>query len=507
MMAGPGIAPLILATNGIAQTNSGSDSDPSWYAVAIVLLLALSGMIAFHLWSRHRSSKQLSRLRRETDQIASDDDTDRAPFVQSSLGFRFSAPDNISEMAIALERLIDRVNQRMATIDNQRRSLETVVESMVEGVVAFDQSERLTRINPAAAELLDVLGQRVTGRSIREVVRNRALQELVSKVLSEGGRIEQDIVLYASEQDESGTRSVGRFLQVHGTTLDGASDEPAGVLLVLSDVTRLRRLEVMRREFVANVSHEVRTPVTAILGAVETLLDMTREDHDPEQTERFLRMIERHGHRLQALVDDVLDLARAERSDGEGEKLDRETVAVRSILVSAAEICTDPAEGRGIRIETECPPDLEMDANQVLIEQAVINLMENAIKYGPRDSVLKARAFLEESGDRVVIEVEDQGPGIESVHLPRLFERFYRLDRGRSRQRGGTGLGLAIVKHIAHAHGGRVSVDSELNVGSTFRIHLPRRVEPGRGKARNDKHAPDRATPPTGSLDSPRSEP
>jgi two-component system phosphate regulon sensor histidine kinase PhoR len=233
-------------------------------------------------------------------------------------------------------------------------------------------------------------------------------------------------------------------------------------------VTQLRRLEEMRRDFVANVSHEIRTPLTAIKGFVETLHHNT--DATPEEAERFLGIISRHVDRLNTIIEDLLMLSRIENEAEQGE-IKREKIRLRDILQNALQIARPQAEEKRIRIELAGDEELLAMVDPVLLEQAVVNLLDNAVKYS--DPEKRVRISAEADGDGIRIDVRDQGIGIDKRHLPRLFERFYRVDKARSRAAGGTGLGLAIVKHIAQAHGGQVTVESRPGEGSCFTIHLP----------------------------------
>jgi two-component system phosphate regulon sensor histidine kinase PhoR len=241
-----------------------------------------------------------------------------------------------------------------------------------------------------------------------------------------------------------------------------------GNLLVMTDVTRLRRLEHMRRDFVANVSHEIKTPLTAIKGYVETLYN--REVDSPEDTHRFLGIITKHVNRLEAIVEDLLYLSRIERENFR-EALDLNATRLGDIFQTAIQVCQKNADAKQIALQVTGGEELYATVDATLLEQAIVNLMDNAVKYSAEQSRVEIRA--EKNNGMTAIHIRDYGCGIAKRNLPRLFERFYRVDKARSRQLGGTGLGLAIVKHIVQAHEGEIAVDSKLGEGSTFSIYLP----------------------------------
>ena len=267
----------------------------------------------------------------------------------------------------------------------------------------------------------------------------------------------------------SGTVHIG---SLRGVVLHDAAGERGGAVIVLSDVTRLRELEVVRQQFVANVSHELKTPITAIKAAIETLLC----DHDaaPDQAQRFHAIIDRQADRLSAIVEDLLALARLEQQE-QRQPIELTRCDLASVLHAAVDTCQSQAQGHDITLRIDAEPDLEARVDAALLEQAVMNLLDNAIKYSDEHTQVRVNARRGEG--EIVLEVQDHGPGIEERHLERIFERFYRTDAARSRALGGTGLGLAIVKHVAQVHGGRVSVDSIVapapDQGCAFRIHLP----------------------------------
>jgi len=328
---------------------------------------------------------------------------------------------------------------------------------MIEGVLAIDGRQRIVGINRAAADLLGLEAERAVGRTLQQAVRNPDLRRFALEAIDCREPVEDDVVLRGTTD---------RTIRLRGTALRDVSGE-GGAVIVLDDVTDVQRLEALRRDFVANVSHELKTPVASIKGFVETLLDGAAEE--PADRSRFLEIIGRQADRLAAIIEDLLALSRIEQSETAG-TLPVEPQPLAGILATAAEDCRPRAMERSIDLEVDCPADLAATVNGPLLEQAVINLVDNAIKYSEPGRTVWVSASRD--GD-ATIRVRDEGCGIAAEHLPRLFERFYRVDKARSRKLGGTGLGLAIVKHIVQAHGGTVAVESEPGVGTTFTLRLP----------------------------------
>ena len=382
-------------------------------------------------------------------------------FATGQLDHRVPVPESeeLAELAGALNETADRLKRTIETITNQKNQLEAILSSMAEGVIAVDSDGRVVSINKKAAQLLEIDGVSATGHSIEETIRNVDIQRFMRYTLMSSAPTEEDITLSA-EQPVS--------LRARGTYLTDHQDNKSGAVIVLSDMTRMQRLENIRRDFVANVSHELRTPITSIKGFVETLLDGAI--NEPEQAKRFLNIIAGHTDRLMAIIEDLLSLSRLEEN-GQTRMIAREHLKIRPVLESAVELSGPKAGDKKIKIEIDCDDDLEALINPTLLEQAVLNLVDNAIKYSPADSMIQISARKDDK--EVTIAVKDSGCGIEKSHLSRIFERFYVVDKARTRKLGGTGLGLAIVKHIVNLHGGSVSVESSPGQGSTFTIHLP----------------------------------
>ncbi|MGD9128461.1 MAG: ATP-binding protein, partial [Planctomycetia bacterium] len=312
----------------------------------------------------------------------------------------------------------------------------------------------------SAKSLLGVEAEKIKGRNVNEVVRKEDLLRFVETTSASEQPIEGEVRIHTPTE---------RILRAHGTTLLDAENQPIGAMVVLHDITQLRRLENVRRDFVANVSHELRTPITSIKGFVETLLDGALDDH--ENATRFLDIISRHVDRLDRIIEDLLLLSRIELQSDVTLTETSPVGPINEVACSAIELCQKTAEDNNMTIEYDGDTSLMARMNSRLLEQAIVNLLDNAVKYSESDTEIQVRVYRD--GTMGVVEVADRGRGIETKHLSRLFERFYRIDKSRSRQLGGTGLGLAIVKHISIAHGGRVEVQSELGAGSTFSIYLP----------------------------------
>ena len=434
----------------LVAVNDALDSLYTRIAVSALVVAALAALIGLFVTSR--ISRQMTEIRAGAERLAAGDFSHKI-FVPRTLEF--------AVVAESLNHMAEELSEQVGTLTRERNEREAVLTSMVEGVIAVDPDERVIAVNEAAAKLLDVDPSAAEGKSIQEVVRNPDLQRVVEAALEGHEPVEADITIRVGAEDRS--------LQANGTLLRrSAEGDAAGAVVVLNDVTRLKRLEAVRRDFVANVSHELKTPVTSIKGFAETLDDGAIED--PAAAHRFVRIIAGQADRLNSIIGDLLALSSLEQNQ-EGRGLSTEEADVSDVIAAAVEVCESKAQAKDIRVEVTTGDRVLAPVNPPLLEQAVINLIDNAVKYSPGGSTV--RVTLESDDDDLVIAVRDEGPGIPREHVVRLFERFYRVDKARSRDLGGTGLGLAIVKHIAQAHGGRVTVDSAVGAGNTFRIYLP----------------------------------
>ena len=361
--------------------------------------------------------------------------------------------DELAELGRTLDKLALGLSSSLQDLRGERDRMAGILEGMQEGVLLLDSKRRIVVLNSALREML-LLPADAVGKPLLDVVRNAELQDLFDA---------------ASVDDEPTTQEVEignikpRRLLARIARMSGKGQ----VVAVFVDVTEVRRLESMRRDFVANVSHELRTPVTAIRSAAETLVDGAV--NDPPAARSFVGIIDRNAQRLQSLVEDLLDLSRIE---SRGFRLSFEPIELRPIFSQVVGLFRERASKKKVQIDEQAlGADLpRVRADRRALEHVLTNLIDNAVKYcGPGTKVSLA---VTASADGVTVSVADDGPGIDERHLPRVFERFYRVDAGRSREVGGTGLGLSIVKHLVEAMGGSVSVESKLGVGTTFSFTL-----------------------------------
>ena len=366
--------------------------------------------------------------------------------------------DEFGTLAQALNRLAASCRERMQTIITDRNKVVAILGSMVEGVVAIDAQERILHINRAARRLLGV-GVRVEGRSVWEVTEVREAAEILTSCLRTASERVGELQLERAPRNQ--------FVELHGAPLLAEDGSPVGSVLVLYEVTELRHLESVRQDFVANVSHELKTPIAAIRGLVETIID------DPEMTsdyrERFLGRIRDQADRLTTLVTELLTLARLESAEG---VLETSLMDFRETVRQSLDSHRNSAEEKGLSTSESITREFaRIEGEPEALRVVVDNLLDNAVKYTQHGGHVHVE--LEIVGDEVVLKVRDDGIGIDPDHLDRIFERFYRVDKARSRELGGTGLGLSIVKHIARAHAGRVWVESKPGRGSTFYLAIP----------------------------------
>jgi two-component system phosphate regulon sensor histidine kinase PhoR len=402
------------------------------FALAIVAALAL-GWLASRL-----AARPLRAMTESATRIAQGD----YAIVPST------SPDDFGVLSRTLASLAAQLEAKLTELTEERDRLSAILAGMAEGVLVADASNVVVLANPAAET---ILGPALTGKPLGTAVAEAKLRAVIEEAARTGRPTETEV--------ESGPRTIALYVRP-------LAARGGGLVTVLRDMTRLRRLLVMRRDFVANVSHELRTPVTAIQGYAETLL---RGPVDEGTRKEFLEIVHRHARRLGALVEGLLTLSDLEARPPE--QAVRERIEVAAIADHVLATLRERAAQRGARVEVDVAASAVASGDPGGLEQVIENLVDNAIKYG-KDENGEVRIVGRSQGGRVVLEVRDDGPGIAAEHVPRLFERFYRVDAGRSRERGGTGLGLAIVKHLVESMGGTVEVASRVGSGTTFHIEL-----------------------------------
>jgi len=405
-------------------------------------------------WMSKALVRPLEIIKVQAQQLAKGDFSSRV---------QLSSNDSLEseQLGQAFNEIAIQLNQRIETILNQRNEQEAVFSSMVEGVVAVDSSENILRINQAAYNILKISEKNIEGVKLKNVIENTELHNLILFALQQNTPVGQEIIIHNDAEHE-------QVLFAQSAPLLDVHKNKCGTLVVFNDITKLKEFELQRKEFVANVSHELRTPLTAIQGLSETLIEFP--DLVQDKRAYFIDVIHTHSIRLESIIENLLTLSKIEK-ETEIDEIDLVNESITLALSNAIFLCKDKALKRNIDIILNNAEDITFKHNSSLIEQAIINLLNNAIKYSNGNSEIKI-TVVKQNND-IEISVADQGSGIPEEHLSRLFERFYRVDKARSRQLGGTGLGLSIVKHIALAHKGTVTVSSEIDKGSIFSLILP----------------------------------
>ncbi|MFI4859954.1 MAG: ATP-binding protein [Phycisphaerales bacterium JB063] len=457
--------PQPLTANPIALADAASLS-------LVGLLVGTVIVLCVTIWLMTRYRQWLRDLGRSAAKLAQGDLTTRVPT---------NGPPHVAALADTLNQMAEQLDGRLSEVVRQRNELGTILSSMDEGVLAVDDQLHIISMNRAAAVLLQLDPAGAIDQPIDQVLQEPILRDYLLKPLETGQGVQGEITLTRRPNGPAATRTTNtaeltpeagtHIIEAQSALLRDATGKRMGTVLVLHDVSQLRRLESIRQDFVANVSHELRTPISAVKAAAETLIeDIEHAQGQPPDAQtqmNFLGIINRQAERLQSIVEDLLSLARIEQGKRE-DSLEMTSAPLSPLIAAAVETVQAKADAKNISIRTRCETGLMARMNRMLLEQALINLVDNAVKYSPEGTVVEVDARQESS--EVKIKVTDQGRGIEPGHLPRLFERFYRTDKARSRAMGGTGLGLSIVKHIAEAHGGRVQVESRLGQGSQFTL-------------------------------------
>lgn len=411
-------------------------------AVVVGLGLSITGYVVF------RMTRPVVKLIEEARELTS---TQLGRTI--TLGF----DDEISELGQLLNELSSALADRMAQLEQNHQELLTVLEGMDEGVIAIDENERIRFANEAVCEMFNLDLERDQGRPIWEVIRNQMVETILKQAKTIHGN-------YRGEMELIGPPT--RYLSLNASAIPTETQDSFGVIIVLHDITEVRRLENMRRDFVANVSHELKTPLASIQAYAETLIDGAINDQNNNYT--FLGRIVEQSERLHLLIQDLLSIARVESNTTANEY---SIVNMAAVLDQCLKYHQPRAEKKAIKLEIQAPDNAMVYAETEGLRQILDNLVDNAIKYTPENG--NVNISLEIQNKRMVLKVQDSGIGISEDHLKRIFERFYRVDKARSRELGGTGLGLSIVKHLVHAFNGTIDVTSNPDEGTTFIVLLP----------------------------------
>jgi two-component system phosphate regulon sensor histidine kinase PhoR len=396
-------------------------------------------------------------------------------FSQGDFGHKIflDSRDEIGELASTLNKMAQGLKDKIKEIETQNQKLAAIFNSMIEGVIVVDKAGHIISVNPTIEKIFGILKKDVEGKVFLEAIRNNDIAEVISTTLKRGEYVSNEITLIYP---------VRRVFEVNATPIFDAST-PLGInpersrnidnkvisgcLVVIHDITEIRRLETVRSDFVANVSHELKTPLTSIKGFVETLLEGALDDK--ENNRNFLKIIQEHTERLNSLVDDLLSLSHLESKEITFKK---KSFNIKQQLEEVISGFRSQLKKSNIEIKNELPADIAVTADKNRVQQVFTNLIDNAIKFNKENGSIKV--YAQEINGKIKISIEDSGIGIPTKDISRIFERFYRVDKARSRELGGTGLGLSIVKHIVELHGGSVGVESTEGFGSVFWFILPK---------------------------------
>lgn len=367
--------------------------------------------------------------------------------------------DEVSHLANAFNGMASQIQKMLDDMADERDRMETILTTMADGIIVTDKNGKVILFNKASEQMFGLEASHAVGRPIEEIELHPELAKMVSETLTTQRMVRKDLKLPGNNEIT---------LSAYSTTVKDPPSTVEGAVVVLYDLSEIRKHERAQKEFVANVSHELRTPITAVRVTAEALLSGAK--NDPNLLDRFLTTLVKESERLSLLIDDLLEIAKREAGRRE---LQRTEVDVREVVERAVSMCGAEAERSGVDISVEVP-DIVLFADERQFEQVLSNLIDNAVKYTPEGGHVTVRA--EEDDKAVSVCVADTGIGIPKSDVPRIFERFYRVDKARSRQAGGTGLGLSIVKDIVDAHDGTITVDTRLNEGSIFTVTFPKPV-------------------------------
>jgi two-component system phosphate regulon sensor histidine kinase PhoR len=450
-------------TNGFVRLSRSLDEVEAtigglWKGIilATLALFALAGLLSYRV--AHRLTRPLEHITGLAKQIT---------LMNYNTRVDIGAKDEIGQLGQVMNRMADSLELQMNRVQEDENRLKSVLDTMISGVVLIDKEDRIMLLNRQAEDILGFAAKELLGKKYKEAKLQQELRDMIEECVGKKQHIRDEIVLYFPQE---------RVLEVNMVPMRQLEKDQAGIVIVLHDMTAVRRLERMRSEFVANVSHELKTPVAAVQGFAETLLAGAL--NDSETAKSFLRIIYDESTRLNRLIGDILDLSKIE---SKRVRLQFTPVHLQSFAQTTADMLKSEADKKRIELEVEINEDLYIEADEDRLRQILLNLLDNGVHYTPEGGKVRIKAFpmagSGNSGDhveeKVVITVKDTGIGIPKKDLPRIFERFYRVDKARSRGSGGTGLGLSIVKHLVELHHGTIRVESRVGTGTSFIIELP----------------------------------
>jgi two-component system phosphate regulon sensor histidine kinase PhoR len=372
---------------------------------------------------------------------------------------RLKGTKEILSLTESFNDLARQLADRIDSITVQSNEQKAILTSMIEGIIATDNGGKIIRINPAAKKILEIDKDDIVGENITSITHNKELIYYFEQYLNQNDLGLQEITIPSLKQ---------KIVQLYSTKLIDSEDKRIGSLFVITDISQIKKLERIRQDFVANVSHELKTPITTIKGFVETIEGV--QIKDKKTIKKYLSFIAKNTDRMNAIITDLLELSRLEQQEYDTKILLKKH-NIKLVIEAAIQECDYQISKKSINIELDCGEKIKAPLDIGLMSRAITNLLDNAIQYSNKSA--KVLLTVKKVADTAIISVTDSGPGIETKHLTRLFERFYRVDKSRSRKHGGTGLGLAIVKHIANIHNGNVSVESKVGEGSIFSIIIP----------------------------------
>lgn len=423
--------------------------------LGLSVLFVIAALISYRI--AHNLTRPLEKITRVAHQITHMNYRSRVTIRKK---------DEIGRLGEAINTMADSLQLQMNRITEDESRLKSVLENMMNGVVMIDREERIVLMNRSAEDFLGFSSDELLGKKFDEAKQQFELTKLIRECIDAREHISDEMIFYFPEE---------RILEVNVTPMSQTGEDWAGVLIVLHNITAVRRLERMRSEFVANVSHELKTPITAVKGFAETLLAGALDDK--EIAKSFLQIIFDESERLNRLIGDILELSKIE---SKRIPLQFSPVEMRSLVERSLEMMRPEAKKKHITLDMQVEEDIYIEGDEDRLRQILINLLANGISYTPEGGKVKVRVEAlysltdqEDEYERVRMTISDSGIGIPKKDLPRIFERFYRVDKARSRVSGGTGLGLSIVKHLVDLHKGTIQVESEVGIGTKFMIDLP----------------------------------